>query len=64
VTALGVPSERVADHLLYDAGVAATSGTAFGRHGEGYVRFSYANSIEAIQGALEAIEASLPSLTA
>jgi aspartate aminotransferase len=62
VTALGVPSERVADHLLNEAGVAATSGTAFGRYGEGYVRFSYANSIEAIQGALEAIEASLPTL--
>ena len=63
VSALGVPSERVADHLLHEAGVAALSGTAFGRHGQGYLRFSYANSVDAIRGALEAIEASLPSLT-
>jgi aspartate aminotransferase len=63
VAALGVPSDRIADHLLHEAGVAGLSGTAFGRHGEGYLRFSYANSVEAIQGALEAIEASLPSLT-
>ena len=63
VSALGVPSERLADHLLHEAGVAALSGTAFGRHGQGYLRFSYANSVDAIRGALEAIEASLPSLT-
>jgi aspartate/methionine/tyrosine aminotransferase len=62
VTALGASSERVADHLLNEAGVAALSGTAFGGYGQGYLRFSYANSIEAIRDALEAIEASLPSL--
>ena len=38
--------------LLYEAGVAALSGTAFGRYGEGYLRFSYANSLENIQEAL------------
>jgi aspartate/methionine/tyrosine aminotransferase len=64
VTALGVPAPQVADHFLNVAGVAATSGTAFGRHGEGYVRFSYANSVDAIQTALKSIEASLPSLGA
>jgi aspartate aminotransferase len=64
VSALGVPSKQVANFLLDRAGVAATSGTAFGAHGEGYVRFSYANSIEAIQEALEAVEATLPELTA
>ncbi len=32
--------------LLAEAGVAALSGTAFGRHGEGFLRFSYANSVE------------------
>jgi aspartate/methionine/tyrosine aminotransferase len=64
VTALGVPAPQVADHLLNVAGVAATSGTAFGRHGEGYVRFSYANSVEAIESALASIEAALPSLRA
>lgn len=63
VKGLGVPSKRVEEHVLQEAGVAALSGTAFGRHGEGYLRFSYANSIENIRGALEAIEATLPGLT-
>jgi aspartate aminotransferase len=62
VKALGVPSERVASHLLDDAGVACLSGTAFGAGGQGYLRFSYANSIEAIRSALDAVEASLPNL--
>jgi aspartate/methionine/tyrosine aminotransferase len=63
VTGLGVPSKRVEEHVLQQAGVAALSGTAFGRYGEGYLRFSYANSVENIRGALEAIEATLPELT-
>jgi aspartate aminotransferase len=62
VKALGVPSESVASHLLDDAGVACLSGTAFGANGQGYLRFSYANSIEAIRSALDAVEASLPNL--
>ena len=62
VADLGVPSERVADHLLDQAGVACLSGTAFGAHGQGYLRFSYANSVDAIRSALEAVEAALPSL--
>jgi aspartate/methionine/tyrosine aminotransferase len=37
-------------------GVACLPGTAFGVHGEGYLRFSYANSVERIRQALEAIE--------
>src|SRR5207245_8819130 len=45
--------------LLTDAGVAALSGTAFGPCGEGFLRFSYANSIENIRFALEAIRAQL-----
>jgi aspartate/methionine/tyrosine aminotransferase len=62
VKALGAPSERVADHFLREAGVACLSGTAFGAAGQGYLRISYANSVEAIRDALAAIEASLPSL--
>jgi len=62
VKELGVPSKEVADFLLARAGVAALSGTAFGAEGEGYLRFSYANSIEAIQEALDAIESALPEL--
>ena len=44
-------------HLLNEAGVACLSGTAFGDWGEGYLRFSYANSVENIQRALEKIAA-------
>ncbi len=64
VKATGVPSERVASFLLDEAGVACLSGTAFGANGQGYLRFSYANSIEAIRTALDAIETALPKLTA
>jgi len=51
----GWPSKRLADALLQDAGVAALSGTAFGDFGEGYLRFSVANSIENIEKALERV---------
>ena len=59
---LGGTSEQVDRVLLDEAGVAGLSGTAFGRPGEGYLRFSYANSVEAIREALDAIEAALPEL--
>ena len=55
VSALGLDSQTLADRLLQEAGVAALSGTAFGRFGEGYLRFSYANSIENIKLGLERI---------
>ena len=64
VKALGIPSQRIEEHLLQRAGVAALSGTAFGRYGEGYLRFSYANSVPAILEALEAVAAVLPELEA
>jgi len=51
----GWPSKRLADALLDDAGVAALSGTAFGDFGEGYLRFSVANSIENIEKALDRV---------
>jgi aspartate/methionine/tyrosine aminotransferase len=50
-------SKRLADALLDDAGVAALSGTAFGEFGEGYLRFSVANSIENIEKALDRVDA-------
>jgi aspartate aminotransferase len=53
----GWPSKKLADALLDDAGVAGLSGTAFGDFGEGYLRFSVANSIENIEKALERIGA-------
>jgi len=45
-------SREAADHLLYGAGIAALSGTAFGANGEGYLRFSYANSYENLEKAI------------
>jgi aspartate/methionine/tyrosine aminotransferase len=42
----GWNSRQLADALLHEAGVACLSGTAFGAYGEGYLRFSYANSLE------------------
>lgn len=51
--------KEIADYLLYDAGVACLGGTAFGSYGEGYLRFSYANSVANIQKALERIETAL-----
>src|SRR5882762_811404 len=48
-------SKLLADALLEQAGVAALSGTAFGAFGEGYLRFSVANSLENLRQALERI---------
>jgi aspartate aminotransferase len=62
VSSTGSSSQVVADHLLERAGVAVLPGTAFGQGGEGYLRFSYANSVQNIRDALEAIEAVLPEL--
>ncbi len=56
VSDLGLPSAELADLLLERAGVACLPGTAFGVFGEGYLRFSYANSIPNIQAALAAME--------
>ncbi len=64
VKGLGVSSSTLEAFLLREAGVAGLSGTAFGAHGEGYLRFSYANSIETIQEALGSIESALSRLKA
>src|SRR5881275_2438549 len=55
ITNTGWPSKKLADAVLDDVGVAALSGTAFGAFGEGYLRFSVANSIENIEKALDRI---------
>jgi aspartate/methionine/tyrosine aminotransferase len=52
----GWKSQDLAGALLEEAGVACLSGTAFGSFGEGYLRFSVANSPENIGKALERIE--------
>lgn len=64
ISSFGCTSSEVADHLLYDAGVCGLSGTAFGTYGEGYLRFSYANSRENLAEALERVGASLARLSA
>ncbi len=56
IKATGMKSQELADLLLYEAGVAVLSGTCFGEFGEGYLRFSYANSLENINKAIERIK--------
>jgi len=55
----GMNASECADHLLNNAGVAALPGTAFGPYGEGYIRFSYATTVEKIDEAIENIKKSL-----
>jgi aspartate aminotransferase len=56
ITGTNKSSRVLADAILNEAGVACLSGTAFGEWGEGYLRFSYANSVENIKKALQRIE--------
>jgi len=51
----GMTSQKMADYLMNEAGVAVLSGTAFGTYGEGFLRLSYANSIENLEKALQRI---------
>jgi aspartate/methionine/tyrosine aminotransferase len=55
ITETGKSSKELSELLLNEAGVACLAGTAFGRFGEGYLRFSYANSVENIEEALKSI---------
>jgi aspartate aminotransferase len=56
VEGTGMPSKEMADFLLEEAGVAGLNGGAFGDFGEGYIRFSYANSLENLMEAVARIE--------
>jgi aspartate aminotransferase len=56
VADLGLPAAALADRLLAQAGVACLPGTAFGGHGEGFLRLSYANTAENLRRALARIE--------
>jgi aspartate aminotransferase len=51
----GVDASTLQDRLLNEAGVATVAGTSFGAFGEGYLRFSYANSVDNIRAAMERI---------
>jgi len=55
VSGTGISSKELADYLLNEAGVACLNGAAFGEHGNGYLRFSYANSLANITEAIERI---------
>src|ERR1700722_20151529 len=57
ITKTGWPSKKLADAVLEEAGVPCLSGTGCGAHGEGYLRFSVANSLENLKEALSWIEA-------
>jgi aspartate/methionine/tyrosine aminotransferase len=52
VVETGLDSRELSDRLLTEAGVAVLAGTAFGAHGEGYLRVSYANSLANLEEAL------------
>ena len=62
VKQLPLPADALADYLLQEAGVAVLSGTAFGQYGDGYLRLSYANSLENIHEALERIQIAVGKL--
>src|SRR5689334_9404821 len=62
ITGTGMDSKTAADYLLNEAGVACLSGAAFGPYGEGFVRFSYANSYQNLMEAVKRIEAALAAV--
>jgi aspartate/methionine/tyrosine aminotransferase len=62
ITGTGMSSTQLAELILEKAGVALLPGNSFGEYGEGYLRLSYANSIENICEGLERIEAAIQQL--
>lgn len=63
IQSLGMSSAELANYLLDEAGVALLPGSSFGSGGEGYLRLSYANSVENIQLAMARMDASLRGLS-
>lgn len=62
IQAFNASSKKIADYLLKDAGVALLPGTAFGKNGEGYLRISYATSMENLKEGLQRMRKSLQKL--
>lgn len=62
VTQLPLSCEELADYCMDEAGVALLPGTAFGKYGDGYLRLSYANSLENIEDALRRIKTVIAKL--
>jgi aspartate/methionine/tyrosine aminotransferase len=52
ITGTGFKAKQLEEKLLHEAGVAVLAGTSFGHLGEGYLRFSYASSIDEIRAAV------------
>ena len=57
ITKTGIPAKELEVKLLEEAGVATVAGTSFGRFGEGYLRLSYANSVDNLREAMARIRA-------
>ena len=55
ITGTGMSAKALQNAMLEEASVATVAGTSFGIHGEGYIRFSYANSVENIKTAIERV---------
>lgn len=62
VKSFGMESKKLSDYVLQKAGVAVLSGTSFGSYGEGYLRLSFANSVENIEKALKRISEAVKTL--
>ena len=62
ITGTGMNSRELGDYLLNEAGVAVLPGTSFGKYGEGYLRLSFANSVENIRKAIDRIDQALKKL--
>jgi len=62
ISSFGLSSKEFADRLMEEAGVAASWGTAFGSYGEGFLRLSYANSLQNLKIAVDRIEGFCASL--
>ncbi len=56
ITGTGMTSKEISDYLLNEAGVATLPGTSFGKYGEGFIRFSYATSLDNIKEGLKRVE--------
>ena len=62
IAGTGMDCRRLSDYLLNKAGVAVLPGTSFGEYGEGYLRLSFANSVENIEKALDRIAEAVKNL--
>jgi len=61
-SSFGMKSREMENYLIEEAHVACLGGTSFGKYGQGYIRFSYANSLENINKAMDRITAALKKL--